>query len=54
LLGNIFVNNSHWWAVIASFTLATVTEQRNGVFWQSMLRGYNWEGLLISVQFIKG
>jgi hypothetical protein len=41
--------------VPASITLPTVEKQRNGVFWHSLPRGYNWENLLdsSSVQFVK-
>jgi hypothetical protein len=36
LLGNRFIN-------------CAFNKQRNGVFWLSVLRGYNWEDLFVSL-----
>jgi hypothetical protein len=45
LLGNNSVNNDHSYAVAITVTLGT-TEQRNGVFWQIVPKGYKLEDLL--------
>jgi hypothetical protein len=48
LLGNNSINNDGCYAIAASVMLATTEEQRNGVFWWPVLRGYTWEDLLDS------